>query len=104
MASAYPQVYIDLSLAIPLAEPIAADLVREALALCPAAKLLAASDGHSFPEMHWWGATVWRRALAAVLGAEIDRGDLDQPAADELTARILGGTASRLYHLEPPAT
>jgi predicted TIM-barrel fold metal-dependent hydrolase len=102
MASTYPQVYIDLSLAIPLAEPIAADLVREALALCPSAKLLAASDGHSFPEMHWWGATVWRRALAAVLGAEVDRGDLDQPAADELTARILGGTASRLYHLEEP--
>ncbi|HZD37443.1 MAG TPA: hypothetical protein VE664_02255, partial [Actinomycetes bacterium] len=67
MAGTYPQVYLDLSLAIPLAEPIAADLVREALGLCPAGKLLAASDGHSFPEMHWWGATVWRRALATVL-------------------------------------
>ncbi len=100
MAAAYPQVYLDLSLAIPLAEPIAAELVREALGLCPAGKLLAASDGHSFPEMHWWGATVWRRALAEVLAAEVDRGDLDQPAADDLSDRILGTTAKRLYSLE----
>jgi uncharacterized protein len=100
MAGTYPQVYLDLSLAIPLAEPIAAELVREALGLCPTSKLLAASDGHSFPEMHWWGATVWRRALANVLGAEVDRGDLDQPAADDIGARILGGTARALYRLD----
>jgi uncharacterized protein len=97
MAGTYPQVYLDLSLAIPLAEPIATELVREALGLCPTGKLLAASDGHSFPEMHWWGATVWRRALATVLGAEVERGDLDQPAAEEISARILGGTARALY-------
>src|SRR6266536_1764411 len=100
MAGTYPQVYLDLSLAVPLAEPIAAGLVREALGLCPAGKLLAASDGHSFPEMHWWGATVWRRALGSVLQAETARGDLDEPAAADLTERILGGTATRLYGLE----
>jgi predicted TIM-barrel fold metal-dependent hydrolase len=100
MAGTYPQVYLDLSLALPLAEPIAADLVREALGLCPTSKLLAASDGHSFPEMHWWGATVWRRALASVLGAEVARGDLDERTADELAVRILGGNAERLYGLD----
>ncbi len=100
MAGTYPQVYLDLSLAVPLAEPVAAGLVREALGLCPAGKLLAASDGHSFPEMHWWGATVWRRALGSVLQAETARGDLDEPAAADLTERILGGTATRLYGLE----
>jgi len=100
MAGTYPQVYLDLSLALPLAEPIAADLVREALALCPTSKLLAASDGHSFPEMHWWGATVWRRALASVLGAEVERGELDERTAGELAARILGGNAERLYGLD----
>ena len=101
MAGAYPQVYLDLSLAIPLAEPFAADLVREALGLCPAGKLLAASDGHTFPEMHWWGATVWRRALATVLAAEVERGDLDDAAVADLTSRILGGNAARLYGLDP---
>jgi hypothetical protein len=101
MAGTYPQVYLDLSLAIPLAEPFADDLVREALGLCPAGKLLAASDGHTFPEMHWWGATVWRRALATVLAAEVERGDLDDADAADLTSRILGGNAARLYGLDP---
>ncbi len=99
LAGLYPQVHLDLSLAIPLAEPIAERLVREALALCPASKLLAASDGHSFPEMHWWGAVVWRRALDRVLAAEVRSGGLDEPAALRLAERLLGGNARRLYHL-----
>jgi hypothetical protein len=99
LAGLYPQVHLDLSLAIPLAEPIAERLVREALGLCPASKLLAASDGHSFPEMHWWGAIVWRRALGRVLAAEVRSGGLDEAAALGLAERVLGGNARRLYHL-----
>jgi uncharacterized protein len=101
LAGIAPQVHIDLSLAVPLAEPLAARLVAEALALCPAGKLLAASDGHSYPEMHWWGAIVWRRALAEVLGAEVERGRLGEHDAVELGGRILGGNAAALYRLEP---
>ena len=104
MAGTYPQVYLDLSLALPLAEPIATSVVREALGLCPASKLLAASDGHSYPEMHWWGATVWRRALDTVLGAEVARGDLDERTTGDVAARILGGNAERLYRLAEAPT
>jgi uncharacterized protein len=99
LAGLYPQVHMDLSLAIPLAEPAAERLVREALGLCPASKLLAASDGHSFPEMHWWGATVWRRTLGRVLAAEVRSGGLDEAAALGMAERVLGGNARRLYHL-----
>ena len=100
LAGTYPQVWMDLSLALPLAEPLAADLLREALGLCPVGKLLAASDGHSYPEMHWWGATVWRRALDRVLGDEVGAGGLDQAAADAVAGRVLAGNAARLYRLE----
>jgi uncharacterized protein len=99
LAGIYPQVYMDLSLTIPLAEPAAARLLADALALCPTGKLLAASDGHSYPEMHWWGATVWRRALGEVLGAEVSAGRLDQPAATAVARDVLAGTARRLYRL-----
>ena len=99
LAGIYPQVYLDLSLTIPLAEPAAARLLADALALCPTGKLLAASDGHSYPEMHWWGATVWRRALGEVLGAEVRAGQLDQPAATAVARDVLGATATRLYRL-----
>jgi predicted TIM-barrel fold metal-dependent hydrolase len=99
LAATYPQVYMDLSLAVPLAEPIAARLVAEALGLCPPGKLLAASNGHSFPELHWWGATVWRQALARVLRAEVETGGLDEPAARDTARRILATNATRLYRL-----
>ena len=102
LAGTYPQVWMDLSLALPLAEPAAAGLVREALGLCPAGKLLAASDGHSHPEMHWWGATVWRRALGRVLGDEVDGGGLDEAAAGHLADRVLAGNAAGLYRLPGP--
>jgi len=99
LAGTYPQVQLDLSLAIPLAEPLAEQLVREALGLCPVTKLLAASDGHSFPEMHWWGVTVWRRALGRAIGAEVAMGTLDEPAAAAITRDVLAGNATRLYRL-----
>jgi hypothetical protein len=99
LAGTYPQVWMDLSLALPLAEPLAAGLVREALGLCPAGKLLAASDGHSYPEMHWWGATVWRRALEQVLGDEVVAGGLDEPAAAAVAGGVLAGNAARRYRL-----
>jgi uncharacterized protein len=99
LAGTYPQVFMDLSLTIPLAEPAAARLLADALGLCPTGKLLAASDGHSYPEMHWWGATVWRRALGEVLGVEVRAGRLDLPAATAVARDVLGGTATRLYRL-----
>ena len=99
LAGTYPQVHLDLSLAIPLAEPLAEQLVTEAVALCPVTKLLAASDGHAYPEMHWWGATVWRRALGRALDVEVAAGALDEPAATAVARDVLAGNATRLYRL-----
>jgi hypothetical protein len=99
LAGTYPQVWMDLSLALPLAEPIAARLVSEALGLCPAGKLLAASDGHSYPEMHWWGATVWRRTLERVLRDQVEAGGLDEAAAGAVAGRVLAGNAAELYRV-----
>jgi uncharacterized protein len=99
LAGTYPQVHMDLSPAIFLAEPIAARLVSEALGLCPPGKLLAGSGGRAHPESHWWGATVWRHALARVLRAEVAAGGLDEPAARDTARRILATNATRLYRL-----
>jgi predicted TIM-barrel fold metal-dependent hydrolase len=99
LAGTYPQVHMDLSPAIFLAEPIAARLVSEALGLCPPGKLLAGSGGRAHPESHWWGATVWRRALARVLRAEVAAGGLNQAAARDTARRILATNATRLYRL-----
>ena len=99
LAGTYPQVHMDLSLAVSLAEPVAVRMVSEALGLCPPGKLLAGSGGHSFPEAYWWGATVWRRALARVLRTEVEVGGLDEAAARDTARRILATNATRLYRL-----
>jgi len=99
LAGTYPQVHMDLAPAIFLAEPIAARLISEALGLCPPGKLLAGSGGRAHPESHWWGATVWRRALARVLRAEVAAGGLDEPSARDTARRILATNATRLYRL-----
>jgi uncharacterized protein len=99
LAGTYPQVHMDLSPAILLAEPIAARQVSEALGLCPPGKLLAGSGGRAYPESHWWGATVWRRALARVLRAEVAAGGLDEAAARDTARRVLATNATRLYRL-----
>ena len=99
LAGTYPQVHMDLSPALALAEPIATRMVSEALGLCPPGKLLAGSGGRAYPESHWWGATVWRRALARVLGAEVAAGGLDDAAARDTARRVLATNATRLYRL-----
>jgi uncharacterized protein len=99
LAGTYPQVHMDLSPVVALAEPIAARQVSEALGLCPPGKLLAGSGGRAYPESHWWGATVWRRALARVLRAEVAAGGLDEAAARDTARRILATNATRLYRL-----
>jgi uncharacterized protein len=103
LAGIYPQVHVDLSLAIPLLGGAAAErMIAEALALCPATKLLAASDGHSYPEMHWRGMRLWRQALATVLAREIDAGRMDDTELEPVAGAILAGNAARLYRLPPP--
>jgi predicted TIM-barrel fold metal-dependent hydrolase len=99
LAGTYPQVHMDLSPGIFLAEPLAARMVSEALGLCPPGKLLAGSGGRAYPESHWWGAVVWRRALARVLRAEVDAGGLDDPTARDTARRVLATNATRLYRL-----
>jgi hypothetical protein len=100
LASIYPQVYVDLSLAIPLLGSFGADrAIAAARAACPANKLLAASDGHSYPEMHWRGMRLWRESLGRVLATEVVAVRLDQAEVEANACDILGRNAEHLYEL-----
>jgi predicted TIM-barrel fold metal-dependent hydrolase len=69
-------------------------MVREALELAPASKLLYASDASRTPELYFLAACGWRAALAEVLGEALD------PAAAEAAARrVLRENAMGLYGL-----
>jgi uncharacterized protein len=102
LASIYPQVHMDLSLAIPLLGGAAAErLVQEALGLCPVTKLLAGSDGHSYPEMHWHGLRLWRGALGRVLEGEVRAARMDDSEVVPIARAILADNSVRLYRLPP---
>jgi predicted TIM-barrel fold metal-dependent hydrolase len=101
LASLYPDVYVDLSLAVPLLRPILPHLLQELLALAPATKLLYGSDAHSQPEMFWLGARYGRWALGKVLADWIDDDTLEEPEALEIAQRICFRNALEVYRLDP---
>ena len=100
LASVFPQVHVDLSLTIPLLGGAGAErAIASALALCPTTKLLAGSDGHSYPEMHWRGMRLWREALGRVLAAEVAAGRMDEAEVEPIARGILAANSERVYRL-----
>jgi hypothetical protein len=100
LANLYPDVYVDLSLALPLLRPVVPQLMRELLALAPAIKLLYGSDAHSQPEMFWLRARYDRWSLGKILTDWIDDDTLEEHEALEIAQRICFRNALELYRLD----
>ena len=103
LASLYPNVHLDLSLAVTLLPHRGPDLVAEALELAPATKLLFATDASRLPEMFLLGTRWWREALARALGRLVDDDFADEPRALDWAELILAGNARRIYRYDGTA-
>ena len=99
LAAVFPGVYMDLSLAIPLAAHDGAQALYVALGLCPTSKLLYASDATRFPEVYLVAATLHREALAGAFGRLVETGWLTQLEAVQAGRQVLSGNARRVYKL-----
>ena len=99
LASVFPGVYMDVSLAIPMAAHDGARALLEALGLCPTTKLLYATDATRFPEVYLVAAALHREALAGALGQLVNTGWLTQSEAVEAGRQVLSGNARRIYEL-----
>jgi predicted TIM-barrel fold metal-dependent hydrolase len=97
LASLYPNVFFDLSLAIPLTVHAAEGLISEALELAPWSQLLYASDGFIGPELFFLGAARFREALRGVLEDLSRRGFLSSSKAEDLAEDILKNNAREIY-------
>jgi uncharacterized protein len=98
LATVYPNVYLDLSYAIPFfgfSEYVAA--TRAALAVAPWTKILFSSDAACIPELHWIGAIDGRRAVGQALDQFIGDGDLTRDEAMQAAQCILHDNAVELY-------
>lgn len=99
LCAVYPDVYMDLSLAIPMAGADGARALQEALGLCPWTKLLYASDASRLPELYFVAATLYRQALAAAFGDLVREGTLSPAEAVEAGRLVLAGNSRRVYEL-----
>ena len=79
LAHVYGHIFFDLSLTIPhVSRP--AEMLRQALELAPASKLLCASDAARTPELYYLAATCWRAALAEVLQEALPEDEVEEAA------------------------
>jgi hypothetical protein len=99
LCSVHPGVFMDLSLAIPLAASDGARALREVVGLCPWTKLLYATDASRLPELFLMAAECYREALADAYGDLVDRNLLTLEEASDAGRRVLAGNARRLYKL-----
>jgi hypothetical protein len=100
LAAIYPNVYFDLSYAIPFVDKLEmVAFTRQALGIAPASKLLYSSDGIYVPEMHWASALHGRSVVGQVLQEMITADEIDQEQAYQLAQQVLYNTAYTLYKL-----
>jgi predicted TIM-barrel fold metal-dependent hydrolase len=99
MASVWPQLHVDVSLAVPFLGPAAAWPLAEMLALAPATKLTYGSDVSALPELYAFSADWGRAALAEALTWLIERERGTAADAVRIARRVLGDNARALYGL-----
>ncbi len=99
LASIYPGVFFDLSLANSLIAPDLTRIYYEALSAAPVSKILAGTDGHSQPESYWYGAMCLRRSLTEALKELVERDYMLKGQQVEVERAILRSNAISLYKL-----
>lgn len=99
LCSIYPNIFVDLSLAIPFAVSEIQPMLVQLLGLAPTSKLLYASDGFSVPELFWLGAKACRAGLGRVLDQLVADGILTAGKASRSAEQILYRNSETLYHL-----
>jgi predicted TIM-barrel fold metal-dependent hydrolase len=99
LCSVFPGVFMDLSLAIPMAALDGSRALREALGLCPWTKLLYATDATRLPEVYFVAARLHREALVEAFGELVGRRILSREAALTAGQAVLAGNARSVYRL-----
>lgn len=99
LVNLYGNVYVDLSLAIPLVQGGSIPMAAEILGSVPTTKVLYGSDLGSIPEFYWLGARYGRAALGAALEDLVGKGIWTEAEAMEVAGRVLSRNAEDLYGL-----
>ncbi|MGO9083428.1 MAG: amidohydrolase family protein [Streptosporangiaceae bacterium] len=101
LANVFPHVYFDIGEAVNHVGARSAAVLAEALELTPYHKLLYSSDAFGLPELHYLGATAFRRDLARVTGQFVADGGWTAADAGRVAELIGSANARRVYRLPP---
>lgn len=99
LAAIYPNVWMDLSLAVPFATVGIPAMLRDILGMAPFSKVLFATDAFTMPEIYWVAARWGRWGLTQALGDLVAQGLLTEAEAYQAIKDILGDNARRLYQV-----
>lgn len=99
LAHVFPHVYLDVGLAIHHTGLRSDAVIAESVELAPFSKVLFSSDGCGPAELHFLGATLWRRGMSRLLSEWIAAGECEPDDALRI-ARLIGrDNARRVYGL-----
>jgi len=99
LASVFPQVVLDVSLAVNHVGPRSSVVLAETLELAPFGALLYGSDGFGLAELHHLGAVLFRDALGRLLDEWLAEDVLSVSDARRIAHLIAAGNAQRVYKL-----
>ena len=100
LAHVFPHVYMDVGEALNHVGARSAAVLAEALELTPFHKMLYSSDAFGLPELHYLGATGFRRDLATVTGAFVADGAWSAADAERVGHLVGAANARRVYRLD----
>lgn len=102
LAQVFPHVYMDLGAVLNYVGARSSAVLAEALELTPFGKMLYSSDAFGLPELHYLGATGFRRDIERVTGQFVADGAWSAADAGRVAMMIGAGNANRVYRLDTP--
>jgi predicted TIM-barrel fold metal-dependent hydrolase len=99
LANVFPHVYMDTGAILNHVGARSAAVLAEALELTPFHKMLYSSDAFGLPELHYLGATGFRRDLARVTGGFVADGAWSAADAQRVAGLVGSENAVRVYRL-----
>ena len=100
LAQAFNNVYLDGGLSINYLGARGPSFIARLLELAPFRKIVYSSDGFGPAELHFLGATLWRKGIHRTLRGFIDAGDWGEPDAIRVVDLIARDNAARIYRLD----
>lgn len=96
----YPNVYLDLGLALNFVGSRATAIFTETMELAPFAKMLYSSDAFGIAELHYLGAHQFREAIGHWLGGLMDTEGLSESQCLRIARMMASENARRAYGLD----